>query len=33
MPKLFESADDFTNLFTIEGDQQNDPNEQEKVIK
>ena len=33
MPKLFESAQDFTNLFIIEGAEQQDPDSQEKVIK
>lgn len=33
MPKLFDTAEDFTNLFTVDESQQNDPDSQEKVIK
>jgi adenosinetriphosphatase len=33
MPKLFESAEDFTNLFLLEDGQKDNPEHQEKVIK
>lgn len=33
MPKLFDTAEDFTNLFTLDESQQNEPDSQEKVIK
>ena len=33
MPKLFDTAEDFTNLFTVDESQQNEPDSQEKVIK
>jgi hypothetical protein len=33
MPKLFESAEDFTNLFILENGKQDDPEQQEKIIK
>ena len=33
MPKLFESAQDFTNLFVLEDGQKDDPAQQEKIIK
>jgi len=32
MPKLFDSADDFKNLFLMADAQKEDPNEQQKVI-
>lgn len=33
MPKLFESSEDFTNLFVLEDGQKDNPELQEKIIK
>ena len=33
MPSLFESSDDFNNLFVVRDDEKEDPDHQEKVIK
>ena len=33
MPSLFESSDDFHNLFVVNNGEKEDPDHQEKVIK
>lgn len=33
MPKLFESADEFNDLFVVSGEEEDDPESQQKIIK